>query len=115
MRFAQPFKRLWRLLNGDVDRHFAEVHREVLIAQKDANWAKNFISKSAQISVNLGFKQNHTVIVCSTFNNKDFVQIYQVKPEETKYLINMLNEMRKAKVATRVDEPVGYSFESFLY
>lgn len=69
------------------------------------NSAEKLIRERTDIHTSIGIRTGNFVIVCGRYKNNDYIQTFEVRPDEFKYLIDKLKEQRRYGITRTLDAP----------
>jgi hypothetical protein len=73
------------------------------------NLAEKLIRERTDIHTSIGIRTGNFVIVCGKYKNNDYIQTFEVRPNDFEYLVDKLREQRRYGITRILDAPPEFS------
>ena len=79
---------------------------------KKAKDCEKFIREGTDVSADIGVRGPGTIIATGRYKGRDYVQVFDMRDEDLRYVVDMLKEMKRHHRVRAVDAPA--SMRSFI-
>lgn len=71
--------------------------------------AEKLIRERTDIHTSIGTSTGNFVIVCGRYKNNDYIQTFEVRPNDFEYFVDKLREQRRYGITRILDAPPEFS------